>query len=68
VGAAIGLYHAYNFFSPRGVSAYEVDVDAPDAPGDFDAKLRKLAKLREDGLLSGEEYERKRAEVMRQRW
>ncbi len=56
------LYSAYNLFSRRGVSAYEVDVDAPEDD------LRKLAQLRQDGLLSEEEYQRKRAEVMARRW
>jgi hypothetical protein len=32
---------------------------------DLDAGLRKLAKLKEDGLLSDQEYEQKRAEIMR---
>jgi hypothetical protein len=60
----IALYYAYNFFGGTGVSAYEVDVESQD----FDAKLRKAAKLKEDGLISDEEYERKRAEIMGQRW
>lgn len=68
VAGCIALYHAYNFFSPRGVSAYEVNVGGNNPPEDFDATLRKLAKLREDGLVSEAEYEQKRAEVMRQRW
>jgi hypothetical protein len=63
LAALIALYHAYNFFSTKGVSTYEVNVQSQS----FDAQLRELAKLREDGLLSQEEFERKRAEVMKER-
>lgn len=35
---------------------------------DFDVRLRKLAKLREDGLITREEYERKRAEILAEKW
>jgi hypothetical protein len=64
VAAAIAGYHAVNFFGGRGLSLYEVDVDG----GDFDAQLRKLARLKDDGLLSAEEYEQKRAEIMQRKW
>ena len=33
VAAVITLYHGYNFFSPRGVSTYEVNVE-PTEPDD----------------------------------
>jgi hypothetical protein len=62
VAAIIALFYAYNLFSARGVSAYEVDVDAPEDD------LRKLAQLRQDGLLSEAEYQQKRAELMAKRW
>ncbi len=69
---AITLYHAYNVFSSRGISLYEVDLDTGEAGGepseDFDLKLRKLAKLKEDGLLSEEEFAAKRTEIIQQRW
>jgi hypothetical protein len=62
VAGIITLFCAYNLFSRRDVSTYEVDVDAPEDD------LRKLAQLRQDGLLSEEEYQRKRAELMARRW
>ena len=67
VAGAIALFYAYNFFSSRGVSTYEVNVESPDSVDDLDASLRKLARLKDDGLLSDQEYEQKRAEVMRRR-
>jgi hypothetical protein len=69
---AITLYHAFNVVSSRGISLYEVDLDTGEAGGkaseDFDLKLRKLAKLKEDGLITDEEFAAKRAEVMQERW
>jgi hypothetical protein len=65
VAAAIAVFYAYNFFSARGVSTYEVNVESRDNVEDLDAGLRKLAKLKEDGLLTEQEYEQKRAEIMR---
>jgi hypothetical protein len=41
--------------------------DAPPAP-DFDARLRKLQGLRDDGLITAEEYEQKRGEILAERW
>jgi hypothetical protein len=63
---AIALFYAYNFFSNRGISTYEVNVDSPDVEA-FDAGLRRLAQLKDDGLLTDQEYDQKRAEVMRRR-
>jgi hypothetical protein len=65
VWTAVAGAIAYNFFSDRGVSAYEVNVDSPGGVEDLDASLRKLAKLKADGLLSEQEYEQKRAEIVR---
>jgi hypothetical protein len=65
MAGVIAVFYAYNFFSSRGASAYEINVDAPDQVGDLDASLRKLAQLKADGLITEEEYERKRAQIMR---
>jgi len=65
VAGVIALFYAYNFFSNRGMSAYEIDVESSDGVEDLDTSLRKLAKLKDDGLLSDQEYEQKRAEVLR---
>jgi hypothetical protein len=64
---AIAVFYAYNFFSRTGISAYRIDVDSPDNIEDLDANLRKLAKLKEDGLISDREYEQKRAEIMQRK-
>ena len=72
IAAASTLYYGINLFRRGGVSSYDIDVEttpaeATDEP-DFDQKLRKLAQLKQDGLLSNEEYLAKRAELMRQHW
>ena len=53
-------------------AAVEIDTEAA-APGtgsesDFDAKLRRLERLKSDRLISEEEYTRKRAEILDQKW
>jgi UPF0716 family protein affecting phage T7 exclusion len=69
---AITAFNAWNLLSDRGVSLYDVDVDVreekPPAPEAFDSKLRKLARLREDGLITDEEFQRKRAEILNEKW
>lgn len=35
---------------------------------DFETKLRKLESLRKDGLITEEEYQRKRKEIMDKKW
>jgi hypothetical protein len=67
VAAAIALFYAYNLFSSRGASAYEVNVESPERVDDLDSSLRKLAKLKDDGLLTDEEFEKQRADLMRRR-
>jgi len=42
------------------------DGDGADLP--FDEKLRRLEKLRQDGLLSEAEYQQKRAEILSKDW
>jgi hypothetical protein len=72
IAAASTLYYGFNLFRRGGVSSYDIDIETTPADAtaepDFDQKLRKLAQLKEDGLLSDEEFLAKRAELMRQRW
>ena len=65
VALAITLYHGYNAFSSKGAATYDVNIDGGNATSQLDADLRKLAKLKDDGLLSPAEFEQKRAELMR---
>lgn len=77
---ALGMtcYQAYNFFGDKGVASWEVDIDdgldlerddtTMPARADFEVKLRKLYRLREDGLITEEEFRQKREEILRERW
>jgi hypothetical protein len=38
------------------------------ASGDFESRLRKLAQLKEDGLITEEEYRGKRAQILNDKW
>ncbi len=67
MAGVITLFSAFNFFSRRGLSAYDIDVDSSGNLEDIEANLQKLAKLKEDGLISDAEYGQKRAEIMKER-
>jgi hypothetical protein len=72
IAATITLYYGMNLFHRGGAPIYDIDIETKPAgatsEADFDQKLRKLIQLKEDGLISTEEYLTKRAELMRQRW
>lgn len=66
----ITVFYAYNLFSEEGLALEEVQFDQTetikkDEIDLLEEKLRKLAKLREEGLLTEEEYRKKREEVIR---
>lgn len=69
---AIAGMHAYNFFSVKGVASWEIDMDLTkstlNGEGDFEARLRKLTRLKEDGLISEIEFEEKRLDIMNSEW
>jgi hypothetical protein len=64
--------NAYNFFSKEGVASWEIDVNADHdsfvQEDDFEEKLRKLNRLKEEGLITENEFEAKRNEIMRSEW
>src|SRR4051794_24121153 len=71
VAAWITAYYAYNLFSVRGVTAseYETSDDTRVACGstsvdDLDSQIRKLARLRDDGLIGEDDFERERSQVL----
>lgn len=62
------VYYAFNAFSEEGLALEEIRFEQTgrrDEIDDLEEKLRKLARLREEGLLNEEEYQRKREEVIR---
>lgn len=67
-------YGIHVLVSDRPAVGMVLEVDGPtpgasSAPdGDFAARLRDLEKLREDHLVTEEEYRRKRGEILDERW
>ncbi|WP_433943043.1 SHOCT domain-containing protein [Paenibacillus sp. SN-8-1] len=73
VGITIG--HAFNFFGKRGVSTWEIEVDDKDLSiprkslaNDIETRLRRLERLKEEVLISDDEYRQKRKEIMNEKW
>jgi len=62
-----------NYDKNPGASVAE-EIDMPDAINtreveiSFDEKLRKIDKLKKEGLISHVEFEAKRQEIMQQKW
>lgn len=44
------------------------EVNGESNSADFDARLRKLESLKKEGLISADEYNRKRTELMMEKW
>jgi hypothetical protein len=68
------VYGAYILVSARpsiGI-VYDIEGGAPtgasNTDNDFDARLRKLEKLKQDRLISEDEYRRKREEIVKDPW
>jgi hypothetical protein len=68
------IYGVYILVStkPSAGIVYDIEGDAlqnnPASRDDFDARLRKLEKLKQDRLITDEEYKNKRAEIMKGSW
>lgn len=60
-------YHLINVFSDKGVSSYQVDIE-DNNPGDYESKLRQLYRLKEDNIISEEEYQKKKEEILGGKW
>jgi len=78
IAVGITVYQAYNFFGDKGVASWEIDIDdglrerrnnySSSTGDDFETRLRKLNKLKEDGLITEEEFRKKREEILREKW
>jgi hypothetical protein len=66
---AIVGYHVWNATSRDGVphTVFGGEVKAP-GQADQAARLRELEKLRADALVSDEEYQKKRADILNEDW
>ncbi|WP_202708856.1 hypothetical protein [Sporosalibacterium faouarense] len=68
--AIFNTYRSYkNGFTEEGISIYEIDSnDEEEGSLDFEEKLRKIEKLKKEGLISDSEYSKKRKEVLKDKW
>ena len=68
------IYGIYILASEKPSSGIVYDIEGnaagkdPDSSGDFEPRIRKLEKLKEDRLITEEEYKTKRAEIMKEPW
>jgi len=73
----ITVMHGLNAFTQKGVATHRVDVtteantstEAIKQSNDrFDEKLRKLHQLKQEGILTDEEYEEKKKQMLNEKW
>ena len=73
----ITIMNGINAFSDKGITSHEIYIDDGQEPDGEDAdtwqnsqdpevRLRRLKRLREEGLITDEEYEARRKEIIRQ--
>ena len=70
IAAVITVMNGVNVFSEKGVSTgvYTIEDDAP-APAretNTESRLRELKNLYDRGLITREEYDQKRSEILRE--
>ena len=67
-------YINYKNYDKDSGSSFAGEIELPDGMSDeessltFDDKLRKLEDLKKDNLITEEEYNAKRKEIMNQNW
>ena len=68
------IYGIYILVSKNPSSGIVYDIESnttvsnSESHDDFDTRIRKLEKLKNDRLITEEEYKSKRAEIMRETW
>ena len=66
------VYHFLNLKRAKGLSLVEIDTESgfqtDESVSDPMQKLRSLEALKHDGLISEDEFRRKREEIMQQKW
>ncbi|MGD0294138.1 MAG: SHOCT domain-containing protein [Terracidiphilus sp.] len=66
------VYHFLNLKRAKGLSLVDIDTESSSQTDKSDSdpmqKLRGLEALKQDGLISEDEFRRKREEIMQQKW
>ncbi len=77
VTIGITVMHGINAFTQKGVATHRVDVTTEanastetikQSNASFDEKLRKLHQLKQEGILTDEEYEEKKKQMLNEKW
>ena len=71
IGAIYNTYRAYkNGFTEEGEAIYEINYTEGNSKHgyDFEEKLRRIERLRKEGLITEDEYNQKRSEIMKEKW
>lgn len=74
IGTALFMlvYHGINLKRAKGLSLIDIETEsglqAGETKRDPIQRLRDLEALKKDGLISEEEYRRKREEIMKEKW
>lgn len=70
--AGIIIYHVRNAAGDDGVPHSRFSLQAnrggSSKQGDFDERMRDLERLRQDEIISEEEYRRKRTDILEEDW
>ncbi|WP_101845617.1 SHOCT domain-containing protein [Halobacillus sp. Marseille-P3879] len=66
-------YHVLNLCSDSGASVYRADLEKEGAPqagssNDPETQIRQLHRLKEDNMISKEEYQKKKTELLNTKW
>lgn len=64
-------YNVYNLKSQKAssVAMEEIELDLPDGnKGTVEEKLHSLERMKKERLITEEEYQQKRKEIMQQKW
>ncbi|MGE6260107.1 hypothetical protein ACQKCU_19875 [Heyndrickxia sporothermodurans] len=67
IAIAITGYHTINVFSTKGVATYQVDIQENN-PENNESMLRQLYRLKEENIISEEEYQKKKEEILNTKW
>jgi hypothetical protein len=74
IGAVLFMlvYHFLNLKRAKGLSLVDIETEsgsqADETVSDPIQRLRSLEALKQDGLISEDEFRRKREEIMQQKW
>lgn len=74
IGTALFMlvYHVLNLKRAKGLSMIDIETEsslqAGETKRDPIQRMRDLEALKKDGLISKEEFDRKRAEIMAEQW